>query len=97
MNKVAFVGYQVAGTPGRELLDTGRAEIDGQVMPVSAQVERYDLSAHADHDGLRAFLDSYRDSRVLVNHGDRCVAFADELREDGFDASAPERGEVVAV
>ena len=97
VNKVAFVGYQVAGTPGRELLDTGRAEIDGRVMPVSAQVERYDLSAHADHDGLRAFLDSYHESRVLVNHGDRCAAFAAELREDGFEASAPERGDVVEV
>ncbi|GAA0249323.1 MBL fold metallo-hydrolase [Haladaptatus pallidirubidus] len=92
-NKIAMTGYQVEGTPGRELLDSGRGEIDGRVMPVSAQVESYDFSAHADRDGLRDFLESYRDSTVLVNHGDRCEAFAEELREDGYVASAPKVGE----
>jgi len=95
-NKIAMTGYQVAGTPGRELLDTGRAEIDGRVMPVSAQVEQYDFSAHADRAGIRAFLDSYRDATVLVNHGDRCEQFAGTLRADGYDAIAPERGETLA-
>lgn len=88
-NEIALTGYQVEGTPGRELLESGRAEIDGRVMPVSAQVERYDFSAHADREGLRHFLEEYRDSRVLVNHGDRCERFARELVDDGFDASAP--------
>ena len=92
-NKIAFTGYQVEGTPGRELLDTGRAEIDGRIMPVSAQVEAYDFSAHADRDGLLDFLGSYRDARILVNHGDRCAGFAEELRNEGYDATAPELGE----
>jgi putative mRNA 3-end processing factor len=96
-NKIAFTGYQVQGTPGRELLDTGRVEIDGRIMPVSAQVERYDFSAHADRDGLLEFLDAYRDSLILVNHGDRCEAFADELREDGYEASAPGLGGTVEI
>jgi putative mRNA 3-end processing factor len=91
-NTVAMTGYQVEGTPGRELLDTGRAEIDGQVMPVSATVEAFDFSAHADRSGLRSLLESYTDARVLVNHGDRCAAFAAELQGDGVEASAPENG-----
>ncbi|WP_323192075.1 MBL fold metallo-hydrolase [Halostella sp. PRR32] len=94
VNKIALTGYQVEGTPGRNLLDSGRAEIDGRVMPVSAQVESYDFSAHADRTGLLDFLDSYRDARILVNHGDRCEPFADELAADGFDAVAPELGDV---
>jgi putative mRNA 3-end processing factor len=97
VNKIALTGFQVEGTPGRELLDTGRAEIDGQVMPVAAQVETYDLSAHADRNGLLAFLESYRESEVLVNHGDDCAGYAADLRERGFDASAPELGETVEV
>ncbi|MFB6201970.1 MAG: MBL fold metallo-hydrolase, partial [Halorhabdus sp.] len=97
VNKIALTGYQVAGTPGRELLETGRAEIDGQVMPISAQVEQYDFSAHADRDGLLDLLDTYREADVLVTHGDRCVEFAAELREEGFDASAPARGETVTL
>jgi len=93
VNKIAFTGYQVEGTPGRELLDTGSAEIDGRRMPVSAQVESYDFSAHADRDGLLDFLDDYRNAEILVNHGDRCEEFAVELQEKGYDATAPELGE----
>ncbi|MEF8813449.1 MAG: MBL fold metallo-hydrolase [Halovenus sp.] len=92
-NKVALTGYQVEGTPGRELLETGRAAFDGRVLPVSAQVEQYDFSAHADREGLRSFLSAYGDARVLVNHGDDCAGFARRLRADGYDASAPKLGE----
>ena len=97
VNKVTLTGYQVEGTPGRELLDTGSAEIDGRVMPVSARVESYDFSAHADREGLLGFLGAYRDATVLVNHGDRCPAFATELDADGFDAAAPSLGETVVL
>jgi putative mRNA 3-end processing factor len=97
VNKVAMTGYQVEGTPGRDLIESGRAEIDGRVMPVSAKVEQYDFSAHADRSGLVGFLDSYADTPVLINHGDRCEQFATELREAGFEASAPDIGAVRTV
>jgi Cft2 family RNA processing exonuclease len=58
---------------------TGSAEFDGRRMPVSATVERYDFSAHADRHGLRSFLDDYRDARLLVTHGDRFEWFAERL------------------
>ncbi|MFB6280561.1 MAG: MBL fold metallo-hydrolase [Haloferacaceae archaeon] len=97
VNQVAMTGYQVEGTPGRDLVETGSAEIDGRRMPVSAQVEQYDFSAHADREGLRSFLDAYRDATVLVVHGDRCGAFADELERDGYRAAAPTLDERVSV
>jgi len=96
-NKVALTGYQVEGTPGRDLVETGSAQLDGRRMPVSAQIEQYDFSAHADREGLLDFIDDYRDTRVFVVHGDRCVAFADELAADGIDASAPTLGATVTV
>ncbi|SDN01873.1 putative mRNA 3-end processing factor [Halogranum gelatinilyticum] len=96
-NKITMTGYQVEGTPGRDLLERGSAEIDGRIMPISAQAESYDFSAHADHDGLREFLSAYEASEILVNHGDNCENFAAELREDGYEASAPEVGQVVEV
>ncbi len=96
VNKIAMTGYQVEGTPGRDLLDTGSAELDGRVQRVSAQVEQYDFSAHADREGVLAFLDDYRECEVLINHGDRCEAFAAELQKDGFDASAPALGSTVS-
>jgi putative mRNA 3-end processing factor len=66
-------------------------------MPVSATVEQYDFSAHADAEGLREFLQPYEDALVLVQHGDRCEQFAEELRAEGFDAHAPEVGETRTV
>jgi putative mRNA 3-end processing factor len=94
-NKVALTGYQVQGTPGRDLVETGSAEIDGRVLPVAARVEQYDFSAHADRDGLRSFLDNYAGSEIIVNHGDRCGDFATELGADGFSTAAPEVGETL--
>ena len=91
-NKIALTGYQVEGTPGRELVETGRAEFDGRVLPVSAQVEQYDFSAHADREGLRAFLDDYRETPIIVNHGDDCAGYADRLASEGFETTAPELG-----
>jgi len=96
-NLIALTGYQVEGTPGRDLLETGSAEIDGRRMPISARVELFDFSAHADRQGLLDFLAHYRDATVVVNHGDRCEEFAADRREAGFDARAPDRGETVTV
>jgi putative mRNA 3-end processing factor len=97
VNKITMTGYQVEGTPGRSLLETGSAEIDGRVMPIAAQAEQYDFSAHADRDGILSFLDSYRDTPILVNHGDRCAAFAEELEGMGYTADAPALGETVTI
>ncbi|MDS0299998.1 MBL fold metallo-hydrolase [Halogeometricum sp. S1BR25-6] len=96
-NKITLTGYQVEGTPGRDLIERGRAEIDGRTMPVAARAEMYDFSAHADREGLRAFLSEYEGSEVLVNHGDDCAGFAETLRADGFDARAPGLGDTVEV
>ncbi|WP_128904449.1 MBL fold metallo-hydrolase [Halorubrum amylolyticum] len=96
-NAVTLTGYQVEGTPGRELQEHGRLAINGTVRPVSARVASFDFSAHADRGGLEAFLDAYRGARVLVTHGDRCEAFAADLRADGFAASAPELGEMAVL
>jgi putative mRNA 3-end processing factor len=96
-NLVALTGYQVEGTPGRELLERGRAEFDGRVLQIGAGVEWFDFSAHADREGLGSLLADYRDARVLVDHGDRCRAFAADLTADGVDATAPALGETVTV
>ncbi|MDZ7687426.1 MAG: MBL fold metallo-hydrolase [Halobacteriales archaeon] len=102
-NKICLTGYQVEGTPGRTALDEGRAEIDGTVLPLSAQVEMHDFSAHADGNGLRSYVREAVEAgaeRVLAVHGDEynTTAFAEWAREElGVEAYAPEVGEEVTV
>lgn len=102
-NKICLTGYQVEGTPGRTALDEGRAEIDGTVLPLSAQVEMHDFSAHADGDGLRSYVREAVDAgteRVLAVHGDEhnTTALAEWAREElGVEAEAPQVGEEVSV
>lgn len=96
-NTIALTGYQVEGTPGRRLLETGRARFNEEVLPVAASVEAFDLSAHADRSGLDAFLEAYREAIVLAVHGDRTEWFAEQLSDDGFTASAPAVGESITI
>ncbi len=102
-NKICLTGYQVEGTPGRTALDEGRAEIDGTVLPLSAQVEMHDFSAHADGPGLREYLREAVDAgaeRVLAVHGDEhnTTALAEWARDElGVEAGAPHVGEEVQI
>ncbi|XGI83232.1 MBL fold metallo-hydrolase [Halorutilales archaeon Cl-col2-1] len=102
-NKICLTGYQVEGTPGRRALESSRAEIDGKILPISAQVELHDFSAHADGDGLKSYVEKAVENgveEVLCVHGDDddCVSFAEWVRESlGVDAHAPKLGEKVEI
>lgn len=96
-NRISLTGYQVEGTAGRQLLETGRCELNGRVLPVAAQTALFDFSAHADDAGLRSLLAAYEDATLLINHGDDCESFAALLGDDGFTARVPSVGETISV
>jgi metallo-beta-lactamase family protein len=93
---VLLVGYQAEGTRGRLLQDGARTlRMFGEEVKVRARVETiHGLSAHADADGLLAWLRtaSATPRRVFVVHGDPAPAetLAGRIRAElGWDAAVP--------
>ncbi|MFC1988925.1 MBL fold metallo-hydrolase RNA specificity domain-containing protein [Chloroflexota bacterium] len=103
-NTVLFTGYQAEGTPGRLLLE-GSKEIRllGMTHPVRARVVKLDgFSAHADRDGLLAWLSDIRHPprRIFVTHGEEKAAtsMAEFINEQtGWRVSVPAYGEEIVL
>jgi metallo-beta-lactamase family protein len=99
---ILFVGYQAEGTPGRILLDGAREiRLLGQIYPVKAHIEQIEgFSAHADRDGLLAWLADIRvpPRCVFVTHGEEKAAtsFAKVLNErTGWTVKVPQYKDTV--
>ena len=98
---ILFVGFQAQHTLGRRLLEgADEARIYGDMYPIRATVRRAGAySAHADRDGLVAWIEEVRDrgspKRVFLVHGEesQSLALASELESRGFPSvHVPERG-----
>lgn len=101
---ILFVGYQAAGTLGRQILDgAGEVRILGLEYPVRARIEMIEgFSGHADRDELFRWLSGLRTApaRVFVVHGEPATAsrFAGFLAEHtGWRTSIPSYGEEVTL
>jgi len=96
-NGVFLVGYQIPGTPGRQLLDEGKLIIDGKLQKVKAQVKHFDFSSHSGADELRAAVKELKGNpTVYVVHGEEenCEMFAEWIKtEVGLEAVAPKPGD----
>jgi metallo-beta-lactamase family protein len=99
---VVLVGYQAAGTRGRQLADGARAvKIHGRYVPVHADVVSIDgFSVHADADELVAWLGSSpeRPDVAFVVHGEPEASEALRQRlgdELGWNAVVPRLDERV--
>ena len=96
-NTVLFVGYQAAGTRGRQLLDGAETvKIHGQLVPVGARIERIDsMSAHADAGEMMQWLRGFtRAPRMTyLVHGEppaQAVLKSRIERELGWRVHVPE-------
>jgi putative mRNA 3-end processing factor len=100
-NGVFLVGYQIPGTPGRELLEEGKCVIDGKVQKVKAQVKRFDFSSHSGANDLKeAVKELEGDPVVYVVHGEEknCETFADWIKSEvGLEALAPKTGDAFTI
>jgi putative mRNA 3-end processing factor len=100
-NGIALVSYQGEGTPGRKLLESGKVLIRGKEKKAEAEVRQFEFSGHSDRNALFDLIKKIKGNpKVLTIHGDgqSCVKFAEEIHEKfGFDAHAPQLGDVIAV
>lgn len=94
---VLFIGFQVEGTRGRDLLDgTPEIRIFGDMFSVKCDVKMIEgFSAHADRDELHQWVDGIKNTpkMTFVVHGeiDAAVAFRDYIKSTkGWNAFVPE-------
>jgi len=84
-----LTGWQIEGTPGRILLETGRFIHENVDLEVKMRIRRFDLSAHAGRKSIFEFIKKVNPEKIFCIHGDHTEEFAEELRREGFDAVAP--------
>ncbi|HEY5631085.1 MAG TPA: MBL fold metallo-hydrolase RNA specificity domain-containing protein [Nitrososphaeraceae archaeon] len=100
-NGIALVSFQGEGTPGRALLEKRVTILDGKVRKCLADVRRFEFSGHNSRSELFEILDRIKGNpKVLTVHGDEssCTKFAEQIREKyGYDAKAPDTGEVIEI
>jgi putative mRNA 3-end processing factor len=90
---ILLTGYQVEGSNGRKLLETGYMEFQGVSEKVNCEVLKYDFSAHAGHDELLAFAKGCSPEKIVLMHGDEREILAGDLKAQGFEVHLPKNGE----
>ena len=100
-NGISIVAFQVPGSPGRTLLDRGMTLLGGKLVPVKAEVRRFDFSGHSGRTELFEMMSRIKGKpKVYATHGDgnSCEVFAKELTEKfGFETFAPDIGDKMTV
>ncbi len=89
---IFLTGYQVEGTNGRKLVETGMLNISGVDERIEAEVKQYDFSAHAGHSELLEFARACEPEDIVLMHGDNRKLLADELEKE-FNVYTPAEGE----
>ena len=94
---VLFVGYQVRGTLGRQILEGHpQVRIHGRQWPVRARIEQiHGFSGHADRDALLRWLAAFKTPprRLFLTHGEEeaALSLADHVRDEmGWQVTVPE-------
>jgi len=96
-SKIMLTGFQVDGTPGRTLLNTGKLNLDGLKVNVKADVQHYDFSAHAGKEELFQLMRKLNPEKVICVHGEAEITkkFAKSIKQEGFTPIIPELGQEI--
>ena len=96
---ILFTGYQAENSGGRKLIETGKLPIYGHNVDVACEIDRFDLSNHADHSDLVNFAVDCKAKHVILFHGDPETRplLAESLREKSIQVHCPINGENIHI
>ncbi|MFX0080773.1 MAG: MBL fold metallo-hydrolase [Candidatus Hodarchaeota archaeon] len=113
LSAIYLVGYQVEGTPGRNLLDEGIFELKESRknkpnfnLKIEAQCDYdyFDFSSHSDSIHIHDYIENLTfkkntNSDIFCIHGDNksTTSLASELVNKNYNSVAPEIGEIYQV
>jgi putative mRNA 3-end processing factor len=104
INSAIFMtGYCLGNTNGWYLQNKQmiylkkRKQKKSKPFNVDLRTDLFHLSAHAGRKDLLEFIKKANPQRILCVHGDHCKEFAGQLKDMGYDATAPENGTSIEV
>jgi putative mRNA 3-end processing factor len=92
-----LTGFQVPGTVGRNLVDTGRYVNEGIDVRPKMRMEQMDFSAHTDRSHIIKYIKKSNPGKVFFVHGDQPEELVKEVKKLGIECSAPKNGDKVKV
>ena len=75
-NSILLTGYQAEDSGGRKLLETGTLNIYGNQTNIPLEIDKFNLSNHADHSSLCRFARDCKPSNLVIFHSDSSAANA---------------------
>jgi len=100
-NAVFLVSFQIPGTPGRELMETGRFLVKGKTRDVQSEVKHFDFSSHCGRRELHELVKSLKGNPLILTvHGDEesCKTLANDIKEEiGLPAVSPQAGDIFKI
>jgi len=90
LNSIFIVSFQVPGTKGARLMETGLFPIKGKDAKVKAKVKHFDFSSHSGKTPLQKFLRGLKGKPdIFVIHGeDESCNYLSEWARDELDLNA---------
>ncbi|MCL5963175.1 MAG: MBL fold metallo-hydrolase [Candidatus Thermoplasmatota archaeon] len=89
---VLLTGFQVPGSNGNRLIESGEMNIDGLMVRPKFKVEKFNFSAHVDNNGLLDFIRKVDPKKVILMHSDNRAVLADQISAE-YEVLLPNKNE----
>jgi putative mRNA 3-end processing factor len=88
---ILLTGYQIEGTNGRRLLETGSVNLYGHFEKINCEICFFDFSAHVGNKELLQFILNCKPKKIILCHSDNRETLAKSLTD--YEVYIPSNGE----